>query len=82
MRLKRLEDGYRPLQKFFLRVIRTRIPDGEVPGPMAVLSYRRELFGKHLAKCYQEGMRGATEWTTGEIELFAAFVSQLNKCKY
>ena len=82
MRLKILENGFRPLQKIPLAIVRSRTPDGNVPGPMAVLSYHRELFGKHMAACYQEGLRGSTEWSVGEIELFAAFVSQLNQCKY
>jgi len=46
------------------------------------LSHRRELFGKYLAACFQQGMRGAQEWSVGEVELFAAFVSQLNACKH
>jgi hypothetical protein len=64
-----------------LRVVRA-ISGGKVPGPILVLSYRRESCGKYLAACYQEGMRKATEWSLGEVELFAAFVSRLNECKY
>jgi len=81
MRLEILENGHRPLQKVILSFIRT-ISGGHAPGPILVMSYRRELFGKQLAACFQEGMRGAKEWTLGEVELFAAFVSQLNECKY
>jgi hypothetical protein len=55
---------------------------GKIPGPVLVMSYRRELFGKYLARCYQEALRGCTEWTAGEAELFAAFISRLNECKY
>ncbi|MGH7490993.1 MAG: hypothetical protein ACREOO_01225 [bacterium] len=46
------------------------------------MSYRRELFGQHLATCFREGMRQAREWSVGEVELFAAFVSRLNECEY
>jgi len=81
MRLKILEEGFRPLQKAILSLLRA-ISGGKVPGPILVLSYRRDLCGKYLAACYQEGMRKATEWTLGEVELFAAFVSKLNRCKY
>ncbi len=81
MRLKILENGHRPLQKIALALIRAG-SGGHVPGPIAVMSYRRELFGKYIAGCYQEAMRGATEWSVGEVELFAAFVSRLNECKY
>ena len=81
MRLRILENGYRPLQKVILNIVRA-ISGGKVPGPILVLSYRRELCGKYLAACYQEGMRKASEWSLGEVELFAAFVSKLNECKY
>jgi hypothetical protein len=81
MRLQVLENGHRLFQKAILSVIRIA-SGGHVPGPVLVLSYRRELFGKHFAACLQEGMRGASEWTVGEVELFAAFISRLNECKY
>jgi hypothetical protein len=81
MRLQILENGHRPFQKMILSVIRA-ISGGHAPGPILVMSYRRELFGKYMAACFQEGMRGAKEWSVGEVELFAAFVSQLNECKY
>jgi hypothetical protein len=81
MRLRILEDGLRPLQKVVIGFLRI-VLRGEVPGPVSVLSYRRNLFGKHIAPCYQQGLREATQWSVGEMELFAAFVSQLNQCNY
>ncbi len=81
MRLKILENGHTPLQKIALAAIRAG-SGGNAPGPILVMSYRRDLFGKHIAQCFQEAMREATEWTVGEVELFAAFVSSLNECKY
>jgi hypothetical protein len=81
MRLRILETGYRPLQKLILGGLGV-MTGGQVPGPILALSYRRELCGKYLAACYQEGMRKATEWSVGEVELFAAFVSSLNACRY
>lgn len=81
MRLQILEHGHRPLQRLILRLIRV-ISGGHVAEPILVMSYRRELFGQHLAACFREGMRQAHEWTVGEVELFAAFVSRLNECKY
>jgi len=81
VRLTILEKGLRPLQKVILAIFKT-LTGGLVPGPILALSYRRELCGKYLAKCFQEGMRGATEWSVSEVELFAAFVSKLNSCQY
>ena len=80
MRLQILKSGHRPVQKLILRVIARII--GQVPGPIAVMSYRREMFGKGLSACFQESMHRATAWTHGETELFSAFVSKLNSCAY
>jgi hypothetical protein len=81
MRLQILEKGHRPLQKVVFGLLRA-ISKEHAPGAMLVLSYRRELFGKYLTACFQEAMRQATEWSLGEVELFAAFVSRLNECRY
>jgi len=53
-----------------------------IPGPILALSYRRNACGRHLARCVQEALRGAREWSVGEIEIFAAFVSKLNRCEF
>lgn len=51
-------------------------------GPVYIMSYRSEFCGKDIARCLQESMRKAEEWSKGEIELFAAFVSRVNQCPY
>ena len=81
MRLKILDDGHSPLQNIALRMMKA-ILRGPVPGPILVLSYRRELFGRYIAPCYHEALRGAKEWSVAEVELFAAFVSRVNECRY
>jgi hypothetical protein len=80
MRLEILDNGHRPIQKLLLRV--AKLAFGEVPGPIAVMSYRSEMFGKGLSKCFQQAMREQTQWSDGETELFAAFVSKQNSCAY
>ena len=81
MRLQILEDGHSPLQKAIFKLMRfvSRI---EVSGPIRVMSYRRQFFGKYLAACFQEGMRNSEEWNVSEVELFAAFTSRLNECHF
>lgn len=78
MRLQILYDGYRPIQKLIMRFLLGGTP----PGPVAVMSYRRNLFGKHLSNSFQEAMRRRTSWDKGEAELFAAFVSHLQQCLF
>jgi hypothetical protein len=46
------------------------------------LSFRPEFFGDPFNQLIQEVMRGPSEWTVGERELFAAFVSERNRCAF
>jgi hypothetical protein len=57
----------------------------EVERPLGVLKtlhYRPELFGRAYSDALDLAMRGESEWTPGERELFAAFVSSLNRCPF
>ncbi|MBX2872784.1 MAG: peroxidase-related enzyme [Saprospiraceae bacterium] len=80
MRLKILKRGHRLLQKAQLFFISTMM--GFTPGPIAVLSYRRNFFGKHYNPWLQHALREAKYWSVGEIELFGTFVSKQNQCQY
>ncbi len=53
-----------------------------VPDVIRTLFYRPELFGKHFSRGIQEVMRGPSDWSVGERELFAAFVSRKNCCLF
>ncbi len=80
MRLQLIEQPRGLMQKLRFALLRAFM--GRIPGPILAMSYRRELCGKHLARCYQEGLRQAREWSVGEVEIFAAFVSSLNRCRF
>jgi len=80
MRLAVLKHGHSRFQRMQLWVLRAL--SGRAPAPVMMMSYRRHFFGKHFARCLQEGMRNAQEWSVGEVEMFAAFVSNLNRCRF
>ena len=44
--------------------------------------YRPELFGGPFSETLDVVMRGPSEWSAGERELFAGFASQLNQCLF
>jgi hypothetical protein len=61
----------------------TRTPeDGFVSGVALMLRYRPELFGLPFSEALQDVMRGPSDWSVAERELFAAFVSSLNQCVF
>ncbi|HEY2072055.1 MAG TPA: hypothetical protein VGG88_00630 [Gaiellaceae bacterium] len=57
---------------------------GEQPPPDVVktLLYRSEVFGRPFSDATDEAMRGPSDWSAGERELFAAFTSLLNQCPF
>jgi hypothetical protein len=62
------------------------IENGPAPstalGVVKTLLYRPELFGGPFSEALHEAMRGPSEWSAGERELFAGFTSLLNECRY
>ena len=47
-----------------------------------ILSYRADFFGQPFSAALQAALRGPSDWSVGERELFAAFVSRHNQCAY
>lgn len=58
------------------------LKDEPVTDVVRTVSYRSELFGRHFIDGLQESLRGPSDWTVGEREMFAAFVSSKNHCRY
>jgi hypothetical protein len=81
MRLHQVETGHRLPQRLMLAAMRLT---GRMEPPDVVKTslYRREFFGKHYSEVVHRVMRGPSDWTVGERELFAAFTSKLNQCPF
>lgn len=83
MRLHTVESGHRLSQKVKLRLLRLVSGDPAQPyDVIKVMLYRPEFFGQHFLALLQELMRGPSSWSVGERELFAAFVSRQNECRF
>jgi len=80
MRLQKVHSGHRFPDKALLGFMRVIM--GHAPGVVRTLRYRKEYFGGPFSELTQQVMRGPSPWTVGEREIFAAFVSQLNKCVF
>ena len=81
MRLRCLEDGHVPAEAVLLDAVRARRAT-EPPDVLKTLHYRPELFGRPYSETLDLAMNGASDWSVGERELFAAFVSSLQQCPF
>ena len=79
MRLKKVETGQRLPQKLLLLMISMM---GEVDDILRTVFYRPEFFGRPFSTAVHTALRGPSEWSVGERELFAAFVSRKNECAF
>jgi hypothetical protein len=81
MRLKRLDNGQRLVPRAFLRMIAI-VSRHPAPDVVKIQLYRPRFFGRAFIAMTQEVMRGPSQWSIGERELFAAFTSKLNQCPF
>jgi hypothetical protein len=81
MRLKRVEHGHRLPQKINLWMIRL-LERRRAPDILRTLFYRPEFLGKPMSVWTHAVMRGPSDWSVWERELFAAFTSKLNQCVF
>ena len=76
----RLQLHHAPEMQEQIDVLRER--DGYVSDISLAVRYRTELFGQPFGELLQDVMKGPSDWTEGERELFAAFVSAQNQCPF
>jgi hypothetical protein len=81
VRLRCLEEGHDPQEAQALELIRTE-RGAEPPDVLKTLHYRPELFGRPFSDTLELAMHGPSDWSIGERELFAGFVSSVNQCPF
>jgi hypothetical protein len=81
VRLGNVVRGDRISAKLLYALVRT-ISGFRAPDVVRTLQYRRSTFGGPHSAHTHAVMRGPSEWSVGERELFAAFVSRLNQCHF
>ena len=81
MRVRAIEHRHGLPQKLKLAMIRV-FSGRRVPDVVKTLLYRPEFFGRAQCEWTQAVLRGPSDWSVGERELFAAFTSKLNQCVF
>jgi hypothetical protein len=80
MRLPTVEHGRLPSRLLFALI---RVVSGfRAPDVLRTIFFRPAFFGTPFARLVQASLRGPSEWSVGEREMFAAFVSERNKCRF
>lgn len=79
-RLSNVMEGHAPDVK---AEIEQRLAEGGFVSDVGrMLVYRPELYGRPASEAFQDAMRGDSQWSVGERELMAAFVSAENQCPF
>ena len=81
MRLAILDSGHGFWSKVLFAVIRT-VSRQPVPDVIKLNLYRPDFYGTPMRVIAHEAMRGASQWSVGDRELMAAFVSKINECEF
>lgn len=81
MRLEILNSGYGLRAKALFAMV--RVFSGQpMPDAARLVFYRPEFYGTPMNAVTHEAMRGTSEWSVGDRELMAAFVSKANECEF
>lgn len=81
MRLSNLDNGHRPPQKLLLG-LSCLVSLSAPMDVVRVFMYRPEYFGRAFCDLAHVVLRGPSDWSVGERELFGAFTSSLNSCVF
>jgi hypothetical protein len=81
MRLSTLDSGHRLGKKALFVLIRL-VTGHRAPDVVKTLTYRPDFFGRHMDLLFEEVMRGPSQWSIGDRELMAAYVSKVNECEF
>ncbi|WPU94776.1 carboxymuconolactone decarboxylase family protein [Mucilaginibacter sabulilitoris] len=81
MRLEVLNNGYSFGTKLLFGMIKF-FSGFPLPDAARLVFYRPDFYGAPAKAFTQTAMRGPSEWSVGDRELMAAYVSRQNKCAF
>lgn len=80
-RLANVNHGHKLKDRLLLGMIKL-VSRRPVPDVIRTLVYRRDFFGDAFSALVQRLLRGDSEWSVGERELFASFTAKLEACHF
>jgi hypothetical protein len=81
MRLGILDNGQSFGTKMKYALIRV-LSGYPAPDVVKTLEYRPDYFGTPMRAVVHEAMRGESQWSVGDREIMAAYVSKTNECEF
>jgi hypothetical protein len=81
IRLAGVAHGHTFKERLVLGLLRV-VSGRPAPDVVRTLLYRRTFWGDRFNDLLQPVMRGEGAWVVGERELFAAFIANLNRCRF
>lgn len=81
MRLDILNHGYGPGTKALFAVVRL-FSGRPLPDAAKLVFYRPDFYGSRAKEFTHAAMRGPSEWSVGDRELMAAYVSKVNESAF
>jgi uncharacterized peroxidase-related enzyme len=81
MRLNILNSGYNFGTKMLFAIIRV-FSGYPLPDAARIIFYRPGFYGSPMKEFTHAAMRGPSEWSVGDREIMAAYVSKLNESKF
>ena len=81
MRVPAIEKGRGVGNKALYAIIKL-VSGHRAPDVVRTLRFEPQLFGTPMNVVFQTVMRGPSQWSVGERELFAAWVSKKNECEF
>jgi uncharacterized peroxidase-related enzyme len=81
MRLGCVRDGHGLKQRLMLAAGRL-VVGAKAPDIVRILLYRPKFWGRPAGVLTQAVLRGPSDWSVGERELFSTYVSSKNECRF
>ena len=82
MRLSAIEDGKRRFKHRLMFKLMPLITGSDVPDVMKLLTFRPDYFGQRFSELVHASLRGESEWSPAQRELFAAFTARVHECRF